>query len=412
VRFIPPSVDRDVNRGERAVYEALRVSDSASGHARGGLDTSGWPILHSLDIAEHNRAEAGEEDFLVVAPGLGVLVLEVKGVHRVARRQGVWVLGDGPEAREDKRGPFKQASEAMHSLRDRLVRGRPHLNGVPFWSAVCFPFLDFGESSEEWHSWQVIDRRAMAACSLAELLARVLENGRRHMVEHRVSSFQAEDAEPTPAQCREIVSVMRPDFEIYESPRSRARRIDDEMRRYTEEQFAALDAMDRNPRVIFDGPAGTGKTLLAIEAARRAAVAGRRVLFLCFNVPLRMWLADQMHELLPAGMPEDMTPALALVATPGSAGGHASGRGAAGVGSGPGVIVRSLHEHMLYVAGMDAGGRDADSSFWLNELPEAAALALLEEQEACAGAGAAKAVLSPRPFRGKRRSSRRTSSTR
>jgi hypothetical protein len=40
------------------------------------------------------------------------------------------------------------------------------------------------------------------------------------------------------------------------------------------------------PRVAIEGAAGTGKTLLAVEWARRIAAQGRRALLLCFNRPL------------------------------------------------------------------------------------------------------------------------------
>src|SRR5262249_60417073 len=65
-----------------------------------------------------------------------------------------------------------------------------------------------------------------------------------------------------------------------------------EILRYTEEQFAALDTMEDNPRVLFTGPAGTGKTVLALETARRVASTGKSVLLVCFNRLLGRWLSD------------------------------------------------------------------------------------------------------------------------
>ena len=41
---------------------------------------------------------------------------------------------------------------------------------------------------------------------------------------------------------------------------------------------------------MLEGAAGTGKTLLALEAARRAAARGERVLLLCFNALLGGWI--------------------------------------------------------------------------------------------------------------------------
>ena len=51
----------------------------------------------------------------------------------------------------------------------------------------------------------------------------------------------------------------------------------------TKEQRGVLDALHHAPRLIVDGGAGSGKTLLAIEAARRLAREGERVLFLTYN---------------------------------------------------------------------------------------------------------------------------------
>src|SRR5690606_12044860 len=82
--------------------------------------------------------------------------------------------------------------------------------------------------------------------------------------------FRQDSARPTPAECRRIADVLRPNFEFFESPGSRARRREEEIRYFTEKQTRALDAMAWNPRVAFSGPAGVGKSLLAIEAARRA----------------------------------------------------------------------------------------------------------------------------------------------
>jgi len=119
------------------------------------------------------------------------------------------------------------------------------------------------------------------------------------------------------------------------------------VRHYTEEQFEALDAIDLNPRIVFNGPAGTGKTLLAIEAARRAVSRGRRVLLLCFNRPLGRWLQEEAS------------------------------------GLGRGVTARTLHEHLRLLAGI-APTREqrCRTEFWQEELPTMALEALLGHEGA------------------------------
>src|SRR5207247_9180291 len=57
-------------------------------------------------------------------------------------------------------------------------------------------------------------------------------------------------------------------------------------------QLAFLDALQDNNRLLVEGAAGSGKTLLAREAALRLAGAGRRVLLLTFTEALARWLRE------------------------------------------------------------------------------------------------------------------------
>jgi hypothetical protein len=330
MRLLPPHIDPDTpSDGEKLVFELFAAAS----------DHEDWTVLHSQDLAHHRRQMEGEIDFMVVAPGLGVLVVEVKGCHQLRRESGLWFYGRDPHG--DPRGPFKQASEAMHSLRDRLARHRAHLNGVVFQSAVCFPFIDFTDVSEEWHSWQVIDHARLEQRPLTHWVSAALTQARERAESLRKAWFDPRAGEPTEAQCEEIVKVLRHDFEFYESPKARAARIDEEIRRYTETQFEALDHMRRMPRVVFDGPAGTGKTLLAIEAARRARAAGRRALLLCFNRPLAEWLKEQT-----AGLCDTTT----------------------------------VSDHMVRAAGIPAGSPllSGGAEFWEDELPRLAGEGLID----------------------------------
>jgi hypothetical protein len=335
MRLIPPTIAESTrSEGERDVFEALATAT--------GPETSSWTVLHSFDIADHRRRLAGEIDFLCLVPGKGVLVVEVKGCHSLRRRGGDWFYGHDPEP--DHRGPFRQASEAMHSLRRRLAKSHPALSGVPFWSAVCFPFVDFDEISPEWNPWQVIDRRALRGQPIARLIEGVLDNARARLEERGAAWYRPEEGQPTPEQCDALVAALRPDFDFFESPRSRHRRLREEVRHYTEEQFEALDAIDLNPRIVFDGPAGTGKTLLAIEAARRAVGRGRRVLLLCFNRPLGRWLQEEVEDLEPA------------------------------------ITARTLHEHLRVLTGIrPTRDQRCRQDFWQEELPALALTALRGE---------------------------------
>src|SRR5262249_14864407 len=65
--------------------------------------------------------------------------------------------------------------------------------------------------------------------------------------------------------------------------------------RLTEEQYQVLDLLSGNARCLFEGAAGTGKTLLALEFARRCAKRGDRVLLICFNRLLGDWFTNEIR---------------------------------------------------------------------------------------------------------------------
>lgn len=321
--MIPPTVGEECSSpGEKEVFHRLRDDP----------ETGDWIVLHSLDVANHRKQIAGEIDFVAIVPGKGVLCLEVKAHHSIKRTSGLWYFGNSPTP--DNRGPFKQVSEAMHSVRDWVAAKRPDLSGLPFWSAVLFPYVDFQVQSDEWHPWQLVDAAAFRSRPLSKTLVSILIRARRHLLDHRASWFEDDDR-PTPEQCASLAGVLRPNFEFFESPRTRVKALDAQVKMYTHEQFGALDALQSNARIVFEGPAGTGKTLLAIEAVRRASTEGKRVLFLCFNNFLGHWLVEQTEDL------RDL------------------------------VTTSTLHKQMLTVAGVSPKGNPTHG-FWDTELPAAA----------------------------------------
>lgn len=56
------------------------------------------------------------------------------------------------------------------------------------------------------------------------------------------------------------------------------------------EQCTLLNYLDEQRSAVNNGAAGTGKTMIAIEKARRHSMNGERVLFLCFNSKLKEFL--------------------------------------------------------------------------------------------------------------------------
>jgi DNA polymerase III delta prime subunit len=303
-------------------------------------ETEGWIVLHSLDMAEHRSQISGEIDFVVIIPEKGILCIEVKAVNSITRDNGAWQYGKNPI--RDIRGPFKQASEAMHSLRKKVMDRAPALSKVVFWSCVIFPYISFNEKSPEWHEWQVVDRSKFSSHSISGNLLAVMENARRYLSSNTGARwFDIKTAEPTQDQSKLIANILRPNFEFYESPQSRLSRRKEELKKYSEEQFDALDSMGLNPRVIFQGPAGTGKTLLAMEAARRFSESGEKTLLLCFNRLLGIWLKNEVLNM-------------------------------------PNLTTGTLHSHMLSITGGNPPN-PFSPAFWEKDLPLLALEKLVEK---------------------------------
>ena len=334
-QMIPPLFDVHLTpRGEQELFR--RLSDDP--------DTKDWIVLHSLDIARHARQAAGEADFVVIVPGRGILCLEIKSHSHIERSDdGRWYFGTSGHG--EIRGPFKQAAEARYSIQRYLADLMPSLADILFWSAVVFPRATFSARSPEWHSWQVVDSPDLRRDSIGHLLASILDRAAAHLrsLPLQPAWFRSGRWAPSVDQCAQIAAALRPRFECFESPKARALRRSEELKQYTDEQIHALDAMSANPRVVFSGPAGTGKTLLAIEATRRACEQGKRTLLLCFNRFLGQWLGEQTRYL------------------------------------GDSVHCQTIHSYMMGVSGISMP-RKADRTFWHATLPALAAERLLEAE--------------------------------
>jgi hypothetical protein len=259
--------------------------------------TREWLVLHSFDIRRHVVRAEGEADMLIVAPGLGVICIEVKGCN-VAREHGLWkYFYDPPKI--SPVGPFRQASQAGHSIRQFLSSRDQFLGTLLYHSAVLFTEIDFLDKSLEWEPWQIIGRTDFLRHPISTLITRALEAAHSQCSARKPTpAWYGTHSRPTIKQREIILKFLRPDFEYLASARNQVEVAEADIKRFTEEQYEALDHLEDNRRVVFKGPAGTGKTFLAIEAARRALSDGRNVALFCFNGLLAAWLKREIEPLI------------------------------------------------------------------------------------------------------------------
>ncbi|MFA5163843.1 MAG: NERD domain-containing protein [Patescibacteria group bacterium] len=262
--MIPPYIHKDVlSDAERKIFGLIERDEALSD----------WCCFHSLGLARHQTKKYGEIDFLLVGKE-GIFCLEVKG-GGIKREKGLWTFVDryGRETTKTE-GPFRQASLAMFSLRKDLKnKFGNEINSALFGYGTLFPDIRFKKDSPEWENDLIYDVNDRLN-PFVKFLERVIAYWKQH--DKKKETLNSDTL-------MRIRDYLRGDFEILVPLWKRLEDTEDEIVKLTENQYRALDRMALNSRVVFRGPAGTGKTLLALEQARRISKRGKSVLVLCYN---------------------------------------------------------------------------------------------------------------------------------
>lgn len=275
-KMIPPYISSNVkSEAERLIYKVIKEE----------LDLS-WTCLHSLGLSEHQTKTESEIDFLLLGPK-GIFVLEVKG-GIVKRQSGVWQYVNRYSGKVHKKieGPFEQAKSATYSLMRRAKKKHPFASSVLFGYGVVFPDIKFNIDSPEWDERIIYD-----ADDLSYLFSKYVErlfNYWKSKLPHTIDL--------TRTQCIQLANWLRGDFELVKKLPQKISEAEQKIISLTENQYKALDRLENNKRIIFKGAAGTGKTLLAVEQARRLSAYNKRVLFICFNRLLASYLKKLFED--------------------------------------------------------------------------------------------------------------------
>ena len=277
VTFIPPYMGEEIkSNAERKMYDVLQE-----------LNLKNACVLHSLGLPRHRSKIYGEIDFVVVCER-GVACLEIKG-GRVECRDGQWTFIDryGTE-RVKPEGPFAQVTGNMFSLRDILKKrfeGNPHMKNILMASGVVFPDITFHSDSQEIIPEIIYD---CATEDISEYMNQVFDYWQQR--QHR------EPSKLSPSDIREVVQFLRADFCFIPSLNDRLEQVEQKLVRLTKEQAQLMQALGMNDHLIVEGGAGTGKTLLAAEFARRQLEQGTRVLYLTYNKNLAHHVMRSLPE--------------------------------------------------------------------------------------------------------------------
>lgn len=250
--------------GERRVWEALQASLPAEA-----------VLVHSLQLSADTRREA---DLVVVWPGVGTVVIEVKG-GKVEHRGRQWLQNGRP-----MKDPVDQANTAKHELIQLLKYWGHRLAGTRIWHLVALPWTRVGDevAGLEFDRSMVIDEGDIAAGRAA---ARVREVFASHGTSRPV---------PDADEVEDFVHQISQDLVDLPQEQWLSRVHEESVGQYMREQQLLVDGFADWTRLHVVGCAGSGKTWLALELARRKVADGHRVALLCYSRGLGRFLQREV----------------------------------------------------------------------------------------------------------------------
>lgn len=286
-KLLPPYIEKNCkSTGEKILFEIFKNSPF----------TKDWIVLHSLNLSQHTVRLYGEIDFLILVPGGGIYVMEVKGGD-VKCIDGVWHYTNKYNVTNTSIiGPFNQARDAMFSLRTAIEKefgGGHKFTKVLFGFLCAFPHISFDKHSVEYEPWQILDK---------DLIQNGTENFFKNLVHLFTQKYRGQrwfsekDSLPDANDLNLLCDFLRGDFERVRTVKERLIEFDKEVKKYTEEQYRILDSIQVNDRSITQGSAGTGKTMIALESAVRSAADGKTVFLTCYNRLIGEWMQKQVEE--------------------------------------------------------------------------------------------------------------------
>ncbi len=269
-RMLPPAYPESTTASEAEVFNLIKNAPASDDYV----------CFHSVGIARHRRKDYAEADFVVLGP-TGLFCIEVKG-GEVHRQEGIWRIGWPSKNYSSIEGPFKQAQGSRWALIDYLSAriGKALRSQALIGWGVAFPDIEFDQRDPEWDSEVVYDQRDKTR-SFVSYIERLTAYFKARMTD----TGRNPPSGLTVKLRADIIEALRGDFDVVPTLRGLMLESQRELVALSAEQHRLLDFAlnESNPRLLCDGGPGTGKSLIAVEAARRLSRAGKRVLFLCFN---------------------------------------------------------------------------------------------------------------------------------
>ncbi|WP_041376711.1 AAA family ATPase [Polaromonas naphthalenivorans] len=186
-----------------------------------------------------------------------------------------------------KQSPFSQARRNRYALVEKLRHrlGKDTVESLMVTHAAWFPDVVWRAALPGMEAPSrafLLDRSSLAEPELALLRL-----------------FREAAPEPqvwTRAQQQALKELLAPDCHLLVPLANKVDDAVDALYRATEQQIAVLRMLRSQSRLLVEGGAGSGKTVLACALAREHAALGKSVLLTCYNLLLAQHLAETLAD--------------------------------------------------------------------------------------------------------------------
>ena len=281
--LVYPEVSEDINKGEADFRRVLKQS----------FLNKNYIALHSVGISNHSRKPYSEADFVVITD-FGIFCLEVKG-GLISRDKGLWKIGYEDNYYESSQGPYKQAAgtvaPVIRALKDNN-QDRASKFIINF--GVIFPHDEFVNFDIESKKEQTCDKTEIFNFEkfLVNLGSFTIDHFRKRGIFVSSQSVSKEDIIWASNVLRNDIALKG--FRAFQTEESEQEIIELET-----SQSNIIDEFfyGNKKRMIINGGAGTGKTIICNKVVSKLTASNLKVLYICFNNGLAKYLRKIFEDI-------------------------------------------------------------------------------------------------------------------
>lgn len=245
-------------------------------------------VFHSFEIITitENQITENETDFVIFHPEKGIICLEAKA-GQVNYENGYWQYGSGKRMKYD--GPYIQAKRNKWNLKNYMIEHglEYEANNCKTLHAVWFPDIPKENIRNNYLPGEGDINITLTLDSFGHIQECI----------NKLYEYEGQDRCTTnlsEESVQKILSrVLAPSFKLISIKDTEKERNKYVFKKMLKEQVALLNYLEEQNNAIVHGIAGTGKTVIALEKARRHSEKNESVLFLCYNAFLNEYLREK-----------------------------------------------------------------------------------------------------------------------